>query len=82
MYTIEDIFNQHSFDIISFQEYSYYEFTEQQFSTNFANVYNYIKNIYNKPFKSVYLVDEPNRSKVESMYSLALQYATWAIKNT
>ena len=71
-----------NFDILCLQEYSYYEFTDQQLITNFDNVANYFCENYDKALKIIYLIDAPNRSKVETMMTLAEHYATTCMKKT
>lgn len=71
-----------NFDIVVLQEYSYYTFSESDETSYYNNIVNFFEKNYSKAVEFVTLIDAPNRSKVESMFALAQQYAGWHLKNT
>ena len=79
---ISDVFNNYNFDVVCLQEYSYYDFTEAELTTNYNNIVSFFSANYAKALKYVTLIDQPNRSKVETMYQQSVNYAKTFVKNT
>ncbi len=70
------------FDVLCLQEYSYFTWTDAELKTNFDNVANWFFNNYDKSIKVVNLIDAPNRSMVETMFSRAKSYTEYFLKST
>jgi hypothetical protein len=79
---MSEILDDYTFDIVCLQEYSYFSFTDAELKTNYDNCVSYIASHYDLPLKFITLIDQPNRSKVQTMYDESVYNAKYFLKNT